>query len=151
MRWTSNPRFLCSLLVKPRELILPCFRASGSIILIKQQILLKITFTFHIQTGNTPQQPYTPVIPTQNGLKTCPQLNKGRKLWSRVFSLISCGSLSFLQRALCCVGTPCCCVGAPWGGVGYRRRLVACTGPFREQSGQTWQQIHIPQQPFHIS
>ncbi len=55
---------------------------------------------------------YTPVISTKNGLKTCPQLNKGRKLWSRVFSLclISCSSLSFLHRAVCCVGTPCCCV-----------------------------------------
>lgn len=33
MRCTRRPRFRCSLLVKPRELMLPLRRASGSMVL----------------------------------------------------------------------------------------------------------------------
>lgn len=51
IRCTRRPRFRCSLLVKPRELMLPCFSASGSMVLQTQPRL------------QTPHQPHTSPTP----------------------------------------------------------------------------------------
>lgn len=47
IRCTRRPKFRCSLLVKPRELMLPCFSASGSMVLQRQ-------LCFHSVSGSAP-------------------------------------------------------------------------------------------------
>lgn len=84
MRCTRRPRLRCSLLVKPNELMFPCRRASGSIVLRGEILKVKGPRLRFVGPKAKPPWGPSPVVPAEDGLQAGPELHEGRALPLRI-------------------------------------------------------------------